>query len=76
MSDDIRPTGRELRLVNAAIALVTFLDPRWMPPGIVLTDPALMKIEELREAAGLYKKHMLKPEMNELTLIPVPVKFL
>ncbi len=68
MSDDERPTGRELRLVNAAIRLLTFLEVEG-----VLSEPALMKIDELQETCGLYKAHMLHPKMKQHTLIPVRV---
>jgi len=73
MDEDIRPIGRELRLVNAAISLVTFLDPEWVPTGIVLTDPVRMMLDELTESTALYKAHMLKPKMKRHTLIPVPI---
>jgi hypothetical protein len=72
MSED-RPTGRELQLVNAAIDLVTFLDPEWLPLGVSLSDPALMKLHEIREVLGLYKAHMLKPDMERHTQIPVQI---
>lgn len=72
MSDN-RPTGRELRLANAAIDLVTFLDPEWLPPGNSLTDPAMMKLDAVREALALYKAHMLKPDMERHTTIPVQI---
>jgi hypothetical protein len=67
---DERPTGRELRLVNAAIDLLMFLEH---VPGVTLTDPARMKLERLRECVELYRAHMLKPRMKQPTLIPVRI---
>jgi hypothetical protein len=74
-TEDDRPTGRESRLVNAAIDLLMLLDPTegWLPPGVTLTDPALMKLTGLYEAVQLYKAHMLKPRVKRHTAIPVRV---
>jgi len=71
-STDERPTGRELRLVNATVSLLGLLmDGNKIPPGIVLSEPVLRRFVELHECAEAYKRHMLKPRMKRHTLIPV-----
>ena len=66
-----RPTGRELRLANAAISLGMLINREWVPHGVVLSEPILMRLDALEEALELYKEHMLKPRMKRATLIPV-----
>jgi len=52
---DDRPTGRELRLVNAAVDLVNLLDTGFDAGfGIVLSDSAKWRLRELREATLAY----------------------
>lgn len=58
-----RPTGRELRLVNDAIALVTLLETSL---GITLSDSARARLRDLREACESY----VDPSMRS---IPVRV---
>ncbi len=66
-----RPTGRELRLVNTAVSLLMLINGEWAPPGVILSDPILMHLNEIEAALQAYKEHMLKPRMKRATLIPV-----
>lgn len=67
------PTGRELRLANAVIDLLSLVNSEFIPPGVILSDPLLMKLDELSECLDAYKRHMLKPRMRRHTQIVVRV---
>lgn len=67
------PTGRELRLVNAAVSLLSLVDRGSVPPGVVLSDPILNHLDDLHGTVTAYKRHMLKPRMKRHTLIPLRI---
>ena len=69
-----RPIGRELRLVNETVSLLMLINSgQAPPPGVILSDPILMCLDEIEAALRSYKQHMLKPKMKRPTLIPVRV---